>query len=161
VMLLEGSLATDAQLPCDLRPGPPPRTRGTHLRPLQLIHQLPQGGDGAQPRPGIPIPRGGGQGDGLSAHTVNLGWQPPDVNLSWQQPQTAAIAPARRVACRCRLHSRSPGARAPATHRDHSHSAQMLNYSARPHPNAAQLPRKHQLTVLSKSVPYTVCRDQL
>jgi hypothetical protein len=84
-MLLEGSLAGDAQLPCDLRPRPSQRTRGTHLRPLQLICQLPQGGNGAQSRPGIPVPCGGGQGDGLVFHTVNLGWQSPLVNLSWQE----------------------------------------------------------------------------
>ena len=91
MMFLEGSLAGDAQLPGDLRPRPAPRTRGAHLRPLQLVGQLPQGGNGAQTRPGIPGPGGGGQGDGLVVHIVNLGWQRSVVNLSWQQPTALTV----------------------------------------------------------------------
>ena len=47
-----------------------------------------------------------------------------------------------------------------ATHCDHDRSAQMLNYPARPHPSTAQLPRKRQLTVSSKSFPARVAGNE-
>jgi hypothetical protein len=45
-------------------------------------------------------------------------------------------------------HSRNLGTRPPDTHRDHDHSAQMLNQPALTHPAAAQLPLKPQLALL-------------
>lgn len=45
-------------------------------------------------------------------------------------------------------HSRRPGERPPATHRDDDGSAQMLNYPHRLCPSAAQLHLKSQLALL-------------
>ena len=85
-MFLERSLASDAKLFRDLCPRPPLRPGGPDLRPLQLVHELAQSGDSAQSSPGIPVACAGGQGNGLTVHTVNLGWQE-----AFCQPKLAAV----------------------------------------------------------------------